>query len=380
MVGRALVYVMAASLLVGDVASVAAQTREAAVEAARRGEYDTAISSLRALVQAAPSDAGVRFDLAVVLQWAGRSREATDVFEGTRATEAPEYVLSAMTRAYRDQQRWADAARLAAEGSRRFPESAEWPLAARLAEAGAALEAGDSYAALRAYLAARLLAPDDDRLRREVSGILVQIGAPFAAGLHVAGRDPVIEAAPGRCARQPGHGDSRPGSRTSLRPDRRGARTPRVAARRRQGGLAAGRRARRPAARRPGPGVAGSRAVVDVVGEVAALRQEGRPIPPYIREAEADALLALRRPGRGARCLRRGPCRRAPVAFRARGTVLRAARRRAPERRTGPGRRDGGRGRAEDGARRVASAGGQRGLARRAGARGPRPLLRRRVP
>ena len=129
-----LVYVMAASLLVGSVGIVAAQTREAAVESARRGEYDTAISSLQALAQAAPSDTGVRFDLAVVLQWAGRSREATDVFESTRATEAPEYVLSAMTRAYRDQQRWTDAAALAVEGGRRFPESAEWPLAARLAE------------------------------------------------------------------------------------------------------------------------------------------------------------------------------------------------------------------------------------------------------
>ena len=158
---------MAASLLVGSVGIVAAQTREAAVEAARRGEYDAAISSLQALARAAPSDTGVRFDLAVVLQWAGRPREATDVFESTRATEAPEYVLSAMTRAYRDQQRWADAARLAAEGGRRFPESAEWPLAARLAEAGAALEAGDSYAALRAYLAAQ-------RLRLTTSGCVAK--------------------------------------------------------------------------------------------------------------------------------------------------------------------------------------------------------------
>jgi tetratricopeptide (TPR) repeat protein len=191
---RALVCVVAASLLVGNVGLVAAQTREAAVESARRGEYDTAISSLRALAQAAPSDTGVRFDLAVVLQWAGRSREATDVFETTRSTEAPEYVLSAMTRAYRDQQRWTDAGRLAAEGGRRFPQNAEWPLAVRLAEAGAALGAGDSYGALRAYLTAQLLAPDDDRLRREVSGILVQVGAPFAAGLHAEGRDPGIEA------------------------------------------------------------------------------------------------------------------------------------------------------------------------------------------
>src|SRR5688572_11750383 len=170
------------------------RAREAAVESARRGEFDTAISSLEALAQTAPSDTGVRFDLAVVLQWAGRSREATDVFEGMRAAGAPEYVLSAMARAYRDQQRWADTARLAVEGGTRFPGSVEWPLAARLAEAGAALEAGDSYAALRAYLEARRLAPDDERLRREVSGILVRIGAPFAAGLHATAKDPGIEA------------------------------------------------------------------------------------------------------------------------------------------------------------------------------------------
>src|SRR6185312_13319 len=149
---------------------------------------------LRALAQAAPSDAGVRFDLAVVLQWAGRSREATEVFENMRGTEAPEYVLSTMTGAYRDQQRWTDATVVAAEGSRRFPSSVEWPIAARLAEAGAALQAGDSFAALRAYLAARLLAPDDERLRRDVSGILVRSGAPFAAGLHAAARDRGIEA------------------------------------------------------------------------------------------------------------------------------------------------------------------------------------------
>src|SRR6185312_3361300 len=149
---------------------------------------------LRALAQAAPSDAGVRFDLAVVLQWAGRSREATEVFENMRGTEAPEYVLSTMTGAYRDQQRWTDATVVAAEGSRRFPSSVEWPIAARLAEAGAALQAGDAFAALRAYLAARLLAPDDERLRRDVSGILVRSGAPFAAGLHAAARDRGIEA------------------------------------------------------------------------------------------------------------------------------------------------------------------------------------------
>jgi biofilm PGA synthesis protein PgaA len=236
---RICVLAMAATLLVGNVAAAAGPTREAAVEAARRGEYDTAISSLRALAQAAPTDTAIRFDLAVVLQWAGRHSEATDLFENTRAVDAPEYVLSAIARAYRDQQRWTDAAKLAAEGARRFPASAEWPLAARLIEAGAALETGDLYGALRANLAALALAPDDARLQSEVSGILVRIGAPFVAGLHAAVRDPGIEA----------------------RPRRRSAGTPRVAARRSQGGLAAGRRPDHPAARRPRGGTPRSRAL-----------------------------------------------------------------------------------------------------------------------
>ena len=294
--GRALVYVMTAGLLVGAVGIAAAQTREAAVASARRGEYDTAISSLQALAKAAPSDTRVRFDLAVVLQWAGRSREATDIFESTRATESPEYVLSAMTRAYRDQQRWADAARLAAEGGRRFPESVEWPLAARLAEAGAALEAGDSYAALRAYLAARLLAPDDERLRGEVSGILVRVGAPFTAGLHTSGRDLGIE------ARQAAALVNQATAIPALDPVHRFDRIDVALAR--LDSLLANARAASP----PDDGLVirlrGDRVLAlrdrerwqDVVSEVAALRQEGRPIPAYIRQAEADALLALRRP------------------------------------------------------------------------------------
>ena len=294
--GRALVNVMAASLLVVSVGKVAAQTREGAVEAARRGEYGAAISSLRALAQAEPSDTGVRFDLAVVLQWAARSREATDVFESVRTTEAPEYVLSAMTRAYRDQRRWADAARLAAEGSRRFPASVDWPLAARLAEAGAALEAGDSYAALRAYLAARLLAPDDEVLRREVSGVLVRVGAPFAAGLHAAGRDPGIE------ARQAAALLNQATAIPTMDPVNRFERID--AALTRLESLLAEARAASP----PDDGLVvqlrGDRVVAlrdrerwqEVVGEVAALRHEGQPTPPYIRQAEADALLALRYP------------------------------------------------------------------------------------
>ena len=295
--GRALVCVLAASLLVGSAGIGGAQTREAAIEAARRGEYDTAISSLQALAQTAPSDTGVRFDLAVVLQWAGRSREATDVFESTRATQAPKYVLTAMTRAYRDQKRWTDAARLATEGSSRFPESVEWPLATRLAEAGAALEAGNSYAALLAYLSARQLAPDDTGLQSEVSGILVRLGAPFAAGLHAGGRDPGIEAR--QAAALVNQATAIPALDPVHRFDRIDAALARLES------LLADARAASPPDDSLVTRLRGDRVVaqrererwLEVVREVAALRQEGRPIPAYIRQAEADALLTLRRPG-----------------------------------------------------------------------------------
>jgi poly-beta-1,6 N-acetyl-D-glucosamine export porin PgaA len=243
----------------------------------------------------APSDADVRFDLAVVLQWAGRSREATDVFENTRATDAPEYVLSAMTLAYRHQQRWADATRLAVEGGRRFPNSAEWPLAQRLNEAGAALEAGDSFAALRAYLAARQLAPDDAGLQSEVSGLLVKLGAPFAAALHAAGRDPGIEA--GQAAALVNQATTTPALDPARRFDRTDAALARLesllatamTASPHDDGLVRRLRSDRVLALRD------RERWTDVVAEVTALRTDG-PIPVYVRQAEADALLALRRP------------------------------------------------------------------------------------
>ena len=187
-----------------------------------------------------------------------------------------------------------------ARGRRRqaIPQSVEWSLATRLVEGGAALAAGDSFAALRAYLAARQLAPDDTGLQSEVSGILVQIGAPFAAGHHAAGRNLGIE------ARQAAALVNQATAIPTVDPVHRFARTDAALARLES--LLADTRAASP----PDDGLVtrlrGDRIValrdrerwVDVFGEVAALRQEGRPIPAYIREAEADALLALRHPGK----------------------------------------------------------------------------------
>ncbi len=145
------------------------------MQAARRGEYDAAVSALRALLAASPSDTATALDLAVVLEWAGRPREATDVFERAGVAEPPEYVLAAMLRAYRTERRWAEAGALAAQGARRFPANPEWPLAGWMVRGDEALASGDTFTALGAYLHAAELAPDDAGIAREVSGILVRL-------------------------------------------------------------------------------------------------------------------------------------------------------------------------------------------------------------
>src|SRR3954468_9120153 len=95
--------------------------RESAVVAAREGRTEEAIASLRELLKASPDDAKIAYDLAVVLTWVGRQREATEAFERAPPGEVPEYVLAPMIRGYRDQKHFAEAERWARDGTQRFP-------------------------------------------------------------------------------------------------------------------------------------------------------------------------------------------------------------------------------------------------------------------
>jgi hypothetical protein len=99
--------------------SPAAETREKAVAAAREGR--PGIAALRKLLADGTDDPLVAYDLAVILTWVNRQREATDAFERAGAGEVPAYVLAPIVRAYRDQKRFAEAERWAREGERRFP-------------------------------------------------------------------------------------------------------------------------------------------------------------------------------------------------------------------------------------------------------------------
>ena len=289
-----------------------------------------ALSALRTLLAASPSDSAMAFDLAVVLEWAGRPREATDVFERTGVAEPPEYILGAMVRAYRTEKRWAEAGALAAQGARRFPADLHWPLALWMVRGDEAVASGDQFAALGAYLHAAELAPDDAGIAREVSGILVRLGAPFAAGMQSRTRDLGIEAAQAAAlvtaaeVGDPINALLIQARQTRRSPFKHGSH--RCPPRRRRGRDASGCRPPAAPAPRPCDCPARSRAWAATAEAVAALRKDGNAIPPYVRHAEADALLALRRPEEAAAAYEEVLAGNPSLAPRARGPVLRVAR------------------------------------------------------
>jgi biofilm PGA synthesis protein PgaA len=313
---------LAVALAVPGAAS--AQTREDAVRAARDGRYAEAIAALEQL-RARGGDRRVDDDLAVVLAWAGRPADALAVFERAAPDGvAPDYVRAAMFQAYRDVGRFGDAERLARTSLAAEPASRDWSrrLALALADAGrgdealrvldpllaaqaddadawlarayAASRTGDAFASLRAYGEARRLRPGD---REAVAGIargLRDLGGPHGAAA-------ALPAAPLPLQAEQAAARVRWGAQVLPRdPQRRFEGTDaalvdldRVAAAARAAGdaetLARVRRDRVLALRQ-------RERWADALAEVDALRAEGVPIPPFVRQAEADALLALRRP------------------------------------------------------------------------------------
>ncbi len=198
-----------------------------------------------------------------------------------------------MLRAYRTERRWAEAGALAEQGAKRFPANAQWAVAGWMVRGDEAIASGDQFAALGAYLHAAQLVPDDPGIAREVSGILVRLGAPFGAGLQTQSRDLGIEAAQaaalvtaaevGDPALRFKKTDEAIARIDALLAEATAATPP-------DSGLVLRlRRDRVIALRDRGHWTA-------TVEAVAALRKDGNAVPLYVRHAEADALLALRRP------------------------------------------------------------------------------------
>ena len=299
----------------------ASQQREAAVLKARAGQMAEAQAALRAMLASGIDDGLVAMDLAILLQQDRKPAEAVAVFEQAAKSDPPDYALAAVTRAYRDLGRYDDAARLARDGARRFPDDTIWslllslvlsdagqttealavlrtPAAARapplerlLAEGYAYRRAGNPAAALKAYDEAVRLSRGDRGVRNEMAGVMVDIGAPFGAATIAGATLPVQAQQAASMVRWGTQIESPDPARrfagtdaalarldallASLPPDEKDLRR-----RLRLDRLVALRDRVR---------------MQEAVDEGAALRADG-PLPAYAEQAYADALLHLRRP------------------------------------------------------------------------------------
>lgn len=83
--------------------------RDTAVLLARDGQYDAAIRQLEQLLHTYPAETGVRADLLVVLQWAGRSADAVRVAAGLDPERLADFELLAWARALRADRRASEA-------------------------------------------------------------------------------------------------------------------------------------------------------------------------------------------------------------------------------------------------------------------------------
>jgi biofilm PGA synthesis protein PgaA len=303
----------------------ATQQREAAVLKARAGQMAQAQAALRAMLAAGIDDGLVAMDLTTLLQQDGKAAEAVAVFETAAKPDPPDYALLAATRAYRDLRRYGDAARLAREGMRRFPDDTVWPLVLSLilsddgksaealailrqpaaqrappverllAEAYAWRRAGDAFKAMRVYGEAIKAAPDSKGVRAEAASVLQDMGAPFGAEIIAGASTPSIAADQAAAMVRWG------AQVRSSDPARRFDGTDAAIARLDQ--LLAGLP--------PPPAEAGLRRrlqldrmvalrdrvrMEEVLAEAEALRKDG-VLPQYAEEAYADALLYMRRPG-----------------------------------------------------------------------------------
>jgi biofilm PGA synthesis protein PgaA len=299
--------------------------REQAVLAARDGRLSEAIEALQQLASA--GDVPARHDLVVVLGWAGRSRDAIDLYERIAAAGgAPDYVQRSAAAAYRNEKRFAEAETLARGGLRARPLDAQWArlLSGVLTDSGRGAEAvalmerkfdgnpddaenwialgnaaasvPDPFTALRAYAQASRLQPSNREAAAAASRVMSGLGAPFGAAqlaplaplalrVDQAGRRVrwAAQLEPPSTARRFEATDdalaeidrltlewrATPGADPALSVHLRFDQT--VALRQRERWL-------------------------DALSAAAALRADGVNLPGYVRLAEADALLALRRP------------------------------------------------------------------------------------
>jgi len=153
------------------------EKRDTAVLLARDGDFEEATRQLQQLLAANPTETGVRADLLVVLQWAGRSADAIDAAAGLDPARLADFELLAWARALRAERRATEALSL---------------LQPRLADPGRTLDAHALYALLlsdlgrsadaAAYIEPWIAkAPDSAELAAAAAFVLRGAGRPMDA-------------------------------------------------------------------------------------------------------------------------------------------------------------------------------------------------------
>lgn len=309
--------------------------REEAVQIARQGRFAEAIEALRALA-AGTADPRAAYDLATVQQWAGQPQEALRTFaaigllpSSLAQSSVPDYVLFAVAQAHRDQKQFEAAEQTARALLARQQGSADATVLLALiladqrrgAEARAVLsplltsqpaslqgwlalgyiarQTNDPFTALRAYGEVLRLEPGRHDAQAAMAAVLRDLGAPFGAAGYSAHPGPASLSVRAQqtalMLRWSATVTPPPGSARFAATDqalnqlealieealRAGASASEVLATLRRDQVLALRQRERWA---------------DAVVAVDALTADDIALPAYVRQAQADSLLALRRP------------------------------------------------------------------------------------
>ena len=157
--------------------------RERAVDLARQGRLDQALTILESLHRAAPANRAIAHDYIVVLGWAGRNRDAVALFRRIGRDDAPEYVIEAAARASRHLGSYGEALDLYRYGQSRWPHDSGFAVG----EVHTLVDAGDLNAAAARAERLAIAWPDDADVLAAKARVL-QVRGYHADALAVATR------------------------------------------------------------------------------------------------------------------------------------------------------------------------------------------------
>ena len=266
--------------------------REQAVQWAREGQLDRAITRLQAL-SAQSDDSRIRFDLIVILGWASRHAEAAAIWSRLPPdTPLPDYVRQALIRSLLETGQTERADELA----RNWLIASPADPAAHIAAGQVAEKRGLRFDALRHYGLAETRKPERPDLHQSIARLLADLGGTHGAVSQ--SLNPSLRELANRTATRLRWATQIPPAQPSARFERVDTVIAELDA------LIARVRAEPEPDRGLIAQILGDRAVAQVARErwqlalddIEALRAGGASVPAYVRMAEGAALMGLRRP------------------------------------------------------------------------------------